>query len=73
MFKSIKTIIEVSGMSCEHCDKKIKSALEKEKDIKKVSVDLKTNTVTFTSSKELELDKIKEIIENLGYVFVSVK
>ena len=60
-------------MSCEHCASRVKSALEKEKDIKKVSVDLKTNTVTFTSSKELELDKIKEIIENLGYVFVSVK
>lgn len=73
MFKSIKTIIEVSGMNCEHCASRVKSALEKEKDIKKVSVDLKTNTVTFTSSKELELDKIKEIIENLGYVFVSVK
>lgn len=73
MFKSIKTIIVVSGMSCEHCASRVKSALEKEKGIKKVSVDLKTNTVTFTSSKELELDKIKEIIENLGYVFVSVK
>lgn len=73
MFKSIKTIIEVSGMSCEHCASRVKGALEKEKDIKKVSVDLKTNTVTITSSKELELDKIKEIIENLGYVFVSVK
>lgn len=29
MFKSIKTIIEVSGMSCEHCASRVKSALEK--------------------------------------------
>lgn len=73
MFKSLKTIIEVSGMSCKHCASRVKEALEKEQDIKKVSVDLKKNTVTITSTKELELDKVKEIIENLGYVFVSVK
>lgn len=73
MFKNIKTIIEVSGMHCSHCTSRIKEALEKDSNIKKANVDLKTNTITITSSNELEIEKVKEIIENLGYKFVSKK
>lgn len=67
MFKNIKTILKVSGMSCNHCASRIKDTLEKEPNIKKVTVDLKTNNVTIISTKELEVEKVKTLIEDLGY------
>ena len=40
MFKSIETVINVEGMSCNHCANKVMDALKKIKIIKKVKVNL---------------------------------
>ncbi|MCR8656449.1 copper ion binding protein [Paenibacillus endoradicis] len=59
-------VLEVEGMSCNHCVNSIESAL---KELGATgSVDLKANTVTvqFDESK-LTLDNIKEAIEEQGY------
>lgn len=60
-------------MSCNHCANRVKEALEKEQNIKKVTVNLTTNTVEIISKKTLEIEKIKNIIETLGYKFISLK
>ena len=40
---------------------------KKNKDIKKVEVNLNTKEVLITSTNELDINNIKEIINNLGY------
>jgi copper chaperone len=58
--------LQVSGMSCQHCDNSVEKAL------KQIGasgqVDLKANSVAveFDESK-LSLEKVKEAIEEQGY------
>lgn len=63
-----KTIINVDGMSCEHCVKAIKNAVGALDGVNEVSVDLgaKTVSVEFDTAKST-LDQIKAEIEDQGY------
>lgn len=54
-------------MHCNSCAKRIEDALKKNKDIKKVEINLNTKEVLITSTNELDINNIKEIINNLGY------
>ncbi|TCP68341.1 copper ion binding protein [Baia soyae] len=59
-------ILQVEGMSCNHCVKTIEGALEKIE--VKANVDLvgKSVTVEFHEEK-VTLEQIKEAIENQGF------
>jgi len=63
-----KTVINVDGMSCEHCVNAITKAVKALPGIAKVAVDLsaKSVAVEYDSSKTA-LDKIKAEIEEQGY------
>jgi len=63
-----KTMINVEGMSCEHCVNAITKAVKALPGIAKVAVDLaaKSVMVEYDSSKT-PLDKIKAEIEERGY------
>jgi copper chaperone len=63
-----KTVINVDGMSCEHCVNAITKAVKALPGIAKVAVDLaaKGVMVEYDSSKTA-LDKIKSEIEEQGY------
>lgn len=69
MFNKNKKVSKllVEGMHCNSCAKRIEDTLKKNKDIKKVEVNLNTKEVLITSTNELEINNIKEIINNLGY------
>ena len=60
-------IIKVNGMKCEHCKKRVETALSKIAGIDKVKVDLKTGNVKITSKTNIPLDILKEVIEDTGY------
>lgn len=62
-----KSIINVDGMSCEHCVKAITKAVVALPNVSNVSVDLKAKTVTVEHDQALPLDKIKSEIEEQGY------
>jgi len=70
--KKIKTIIKVEGMSCNHCADKVTKALEGLDDIKKVKVNLKNNSVTILSDKELNLKVVEDTINSLEYKYEGV-
>lgn len=70
--KSVKKIIKVEGMSCEHCANKVKEALLKIQNVKSVSVNLKKQEVTIKSLNDISDSEIKNIIENLDYKFLRV-
>jgi len=65
----IKTI-KVEGMTCNHCKANVESNLEKLAFIENAQVNLSEKTVTLEGDN-IELDKIKQTIDSLGYKAVS--
>lgn len=65
-------ILNVSGMSCSHCENAIKNAVGNLEGVKGVIVDLtgKTVTVDYDESK-VTLDNIKSEIDDQGYDVVD--
>ncbi|MDR2860315.1 MAG: copper chaperone CopZ [Elusimicrobiota bacterium] len=66
-----KQVLNVEGMSCQHCVAAVNEAVKSLSGVKSVSVSLedKTATVEFESSK-VTLDEIKAAIEEQGYDIV---
>ncbi|WMC92376.1 copper chaperone CopZ [Kineothrix sp. MB12-C1] len=67
-----KVVLNVEGMSCEHCVKAVNNSVGILPGVANVAVDLagKTVTVEFDSAK-VSVDKIKEEIEDQGYDVVA--
>ena len=53
--------LKVKGMSCEHCVKRVKTAVESIDGVSSVSVDLNSGAVKYSAEK----DVIKEVIEKI--------
>ena len=67
-----KTILNVNGMSCEHCVRAITGAVGALPGVADVSVDLKAKTVTVAyDAGQSSLDKIKAEIDDQGYEVVA--
>jgi copper ion binding protein len=64
-----KVLIE--GMSCGHCVRHVKEALEELKGVSKVEVDLASKTATFEGDAA-DAD-IKAAIEDAGYDVVKIE
>ena len=63
-----QTIINVEGMSCEHCVKAVTNAVGALPGIGSVAVDLDAGTVTVEyDAAQSPLDKIKAEIEDQGF------
>lgn len=72
-FKRKKKIINVEGMTCEHCVKKIENALEGLADVIKVKVDLGKKCVVITYENTLDELLLQNKIEELGYTVTGIK
>jgi copper chaperone len=63
-----KTVLNVEGMSCEHCVKAVTNAVGALPGVAGVSVDLAGKTVAMEyDPAQTPLDKIKGEIEDQGY------
>ena len=62
-----ETVLKVEGMSCGGCEKRIENAVGDIKNVKKVEANHEDGTVKIESKKELDMEEVKEKIENLGY------
>ena len=63
-----KTILNVEGMACSHCENAIKNAVGALKGVNEVLVDLKARTVTVQYDiSEVSLEEIKNEITEQGY------
>lgn len=58
--------LKVSGMSCEHCVKRVKTAVESVEGVNSASVDLNSGTVKFSAEKDVAKEVIEKIKE-AGY------
>jgi copper chaperone len=65
------SIINVDGMSCEHCVRAVTQAVGALPEVSGVAVDLDAKTVTVDHDPTLSLDKIKYEIEEQGYDIIS--
>ncbi len=66
-----KRTIKISGMSCEHCVKRVTKALETLPGVKNVKVSLERAEATLEAPAELSLEKIAKAIREAGYQVVE--
>ncbi len=67
MFKKESISIIVTGMKCDHCKNKVIESLMALDNITKVKVNLKTGEVICFYQNNIDTNKVKETITNLGY------
>jgi copper chaperone len=66
-----KTVLNVEGMSCSHCENAVKRAVGAMNGVSNVLVDLKGKTVTVEyDGAKVNLDSIKHEIVDQGYEVV---
>ena len=70
---SKQIIIKVDGMKCNHCASKVQTELNKINGVKSVKVNLESKKVTIKYKKDIDLDNIRSVIDNLGYSFIGVE
>lgn len=68
----MKKTIEIKGMTCEHCEKRVDKALN-EIDGISAKVDFKKNRAKATYSKDVADQVIKDVVEEAGYEVTSIK
>ena len=69
----MKKIINIEGMSCEHCVKHVKESLENIKELDSVKVSLLRNAAKVESKADVEDEKLKKAIEDAGYKAISIE
>ncbi|QXC59291.1 copper ion binding protein [Aquihabitans sp. G128] len=57
----------VSGMSCQHCIDSVTAEVGKLDGVAQVDVDLGAGTATVTSAAPLELDAVREAVDEAGF------
>lgn len=64
----MQTTLKVTGMTCEHCEKSVKSALESLAGVSLVVVYLEQGNVDVTyEESQVSIETLKETIEDQGY------
>ncbi|RWZ60572.1 copper chaperone [Halobacillus fulvus] len=59
--------IQVQGMTCGHCEKAVKGALNEVEGVQSVDVDLATGAVNVSYEDPATLEQMHEAIEDQGY------
>ena len=72
-FKKKKKIINIEGMTCEHCAKKIENVLEPLADVIKVKVNLQKKQAIITFENTVDELLLQNKIEGLGYTVTGIK
>ena len=65
------TKFSVPEISCDHCKSTIVNTLSGVENIESVDVDVQTKNVTLESSKEINLDLVKSLLDEQGYTLVN--
>ena len=72
MFKKYEYIVKIDGMKCNNCANHVINGLSKIDGVKKVEVNLEEKEAHITSSKEIDKDVVKDIIDELEYRFIDI-
>lgn len=74
MEKNNKIEIRISGMSCTGCENRVENVLKNIENIESVNANYNTGIVEIETNniKDLDIDIIKETLEDLGYDILEV-
>lgn len=74
MEKNNKIEIRISGMSCTGCENRIENVLKNIENVESVNANYNTGIVEIGTNdiKNLNIDVIKETLEDLGYDILEV-
>ncbi len=67
----MKKIMEINGMSCEHCQARVEKALNAIDGVQ-AKVELKKNRAIVTLTKEVEDKALSDAVTEAGYEVVSI-
>ncbi len=65
------TTYRVTGMTCDHCVRAVTTELVLVPGVRSVDVDLADGAVTVTSDGPLDLDVVREAVDEAGYVLAD--
>ena len=71
--KKKRKIINIEGMTCEHCANKVKTTLENLVDISKAKVELNKKRTIVTYDNTVDDFLLQDTIEKLGYTVTGIK
>ena len=74
MEKNKKIEIRISGMSCTGCENRVENVLKNIENVESVNANYNTGIVEIGTNdiKNLNIDVIKETLEDLGYDILEV-
>jgi copper chaperone len=67
-----KTILDIDGMSCEHCVRHVTEALEALAGVTAVTVSLADNRATVQTETALDEDAARAAIDEAGYEITAI-
>ena len=71
--KSNKKTINIEGMHCEHCAKKVENTLSSIEGINKVKVNLSKKEAIITSKSIIDDQTIKDSFKDLDFIITNIK
>ncbi|MBR2991433.1 MAG: heavy-metal-associated domain-containing protein [Solobacterium sp.] len=69
----VRTVVKVDGMMCSMCEAHINDAIRRSFDVKKVKSNRKKKETVIESAEPLDPQKIREAIEQTGYIFLGIE
>ncbi|MDR3130019.1 MAG: cation transporter [Treponema sp.] len=63
----MQTVLKIEGMSCEHCVKAVKAALEGTAGVRSADVNLRDKSALVDHADGLTTEALKAVIEEAGY------
>lgn len=69
----MKTIVNIEGMCCEHCAKRVEDKLSTVKNAVSVDVKLKKKIAVIRSRENLSAEEISALVTDAGYKVVSIE
>ena len=68
----MKKIININGMSCEHCQARVEKALNAIAGVQ-AKVELKKNRAVVNLKQDISEQTLKEVVTEAGYEVVSIE
>lgn len=69
----MKTIVNIEGMCCDHCAKRVEDKLSSAKNVISVDVKLKKKLAVIRSREEISEEEINALITDAGYKILSIE
>lgn len=71
--KFMKKIVNIEGMCCEHCAKRVEDKLSTAKNVVSVDVKLKKKIAVIRSREEVDNEEITALVTDAGYKVLSIE